>query len=150
MTRTQDRAIPLSKRIASWQTFLKPKAQEAATLCAFCDLQMLWTRNLTADLPKATLRFFKSRRSSASNLRLYQDQNFPTGLRSGEPGGIPQRCTDTLLCAARLAVALRKDSLSVGAHPGPLRRWGLMRKMALFSAPSLTPRLLIMYSSTSL
>ena len=45
---------------------------------------MLWTRNLNAALPKATLRFFRSQRSSATNLRLNQDQNFSTGLRSGE------------------------------------------------------------------
>ena len=38
--------MPPSKRITSRQTFLRPKVQDAATLCAFCDLQMLWTRNL--------------------------------------------------------------------------------------------------------
>ena len=32
LARTQDRAIPPSKRTTSWQTFLRPKAQEAATL----------------------------------------------------------------------------------------------------------------------
>ena len=114
--------MPPSKRITSRQTFLRPKVQDAATLCAFCDLQMLWTRNLNAALPKATLRCLRSRRSSATNLRLNQDQNFSTGLRSGEPGGIPQRRTDTLLCAARLAGALRNDSLSVSTRHGPLRR----------------------------
>ena len=50
---------------------------------------MLWMRNLNAALPKATLRFFRSRRSSATNLRLNQDQNFSTGLRSGEPAHAP-------------------------------------------------------------
>ena len=50
---------------------------------------MLWTPNLNAALPKATSRFFKSRRSSATNLRLNQDQNFSTGLRSGEPAHAP-------------------------------------------------------------
>ena len=124
--------MPPSKRITSWQTFLRPKAQEAATFCAFCDLQMFWTRCLKAIRPNATLRFLNSRRSSATNLRLNQDQDFSTGLRSGEPGGIPQKRTDTLLRASRLAGARNKNSLSIS---GPLLRCCMM---ALFSPPLLT------------
>ena len=47
--------MPPSKRITSWQTFLRPKAQEAATFCAFCDLQMFWTRCLKAIRPQGDL-----------------------------------------------------------------------------------------------
>ena len=136
MTYDRDAAPP--SETTSTHVARKLLAHAAATLCAFFVLQSLSTRCLKPSLLTASRLAIKSRRSIATRARLSQDQNFSIGFRSGDLGGILHSSILEAACAAWLAGALRKASLSASTRHGPDRRVGRRLNMAALSLPDRT------------
>ena len=99
----QERAIAPRFATTSLHTLRKPRAQAAATRCAFGEAQIARTRALKAVLPKGGRFALKSPRSRLRISLRSQAQYFSVGFKSGDRGGVPHKVTLLALWAAALS-----------------------------------------------
>jgi hypothetical protein len=122
--------------MTSLQTRFKPLAKLLATRCAFCDPQRERTRTAYADLLRGRFFLDRSCKSNLRSSRRSQAQNFSTGFKSGERGGMCHNDTPCSATASFVAFAfLKKLSLSHNVNQGPSGFIGFSLRMASVNFP---------------
>ena len=111
-----------------------------AALLAFAERSKRRTRSLRTVFCTAGRPARKSARSMPRNHRRTWAQNFSTGFRSGDRGGIWHSETCSRRCACRLGGAFRNVSLSHMMRQGPSPWSGCAARHAAMSIPLLTAR----------